>query len=160
MEKRFPFISIYLLLMGLVFIACKQEPKVFLFACTMESVGNYKLKVSFGSDKKYKIEEYNYFLDNQANKRDPKIKEGVLTDEDFATLKEAVFRAGLLKMKEAYGFDDGKQSDLGELIYQVYFSCDGEEKHISIDSSKDLKFPLPFLELIDRVNDFLNIHKT
>lgn len=159
MEKRFFFVALSFFLIGLAFVACKQEPQSFLFAYTMESVGNYKLKVLFDSDKNYKIEEYNYFMDNQANKRDPKIKEGVLTDEDFAQIKAAIFEAGLLKMKDAYGFDDDKSSALGEVIYQIYFSCDGKEKHITIDGGKDLKFPLPFLKLIDRTNDFLNTYK-
>ena len=37
------------------------------------------------SDKTFRIEEYNYYMDNFAKKRDPKIMEGTLTDEEFAS---------------------------------------------------------------------------
>ena len=66
---------------------CKKELKDFSFSYSMESVDNYKLMVLFDSDKTFRIEEYNYYMDNFAKKRDPKIMEGILTDEEFASLK-------------------------------------------------------------------------
>ena len=160
MNRRFLFLSLSLLLMGLIFMGCKQEPKTFLFTYSMESVDNYKIVVSFDSEKKYKVEEYNYFLDNQANKKDPKIKEGELTAEEYADIKDKIFKADLFKMDETYGFDgDDSRSDLGDIMYQVYLSVDGEEKYISIANNKDLKFPAPFVNLVNVVSGFLNTHK-
>lgn len=160
MKRRFLLLSLSILLMGFIFVTCKQEPKTFLFTYSMESVDNYKVVVSFDSGKKYKIEEYNYFLDNQANKKEPKIKEGVLTDEEYATIKEKIFKANLFKMNDTYGFDgEDSRSDLGDIMYQIYLSGDGEEKYISIANNKELKFPAPFIELVDVVSGFLNTYK-
>ena len=60
----------------LVLQAVKKELKDFSFSYSMESVDNYKLMVLFDSDKTFRIEEYNYYMDNFAKKRDPKIMEG------------------------------------------------------------------------------------
>ena len=87
MKLRITLFATLLVLLSACFTGCKKELKDFSFSYSMESVDNYKLMVLFDSDKTFRIEEYNYYMDNFAKKRDPKIMEGTLTDEEFASLK-------------------------------------------------------------------------
>lgn len=159
MEKRFLFLSLTCILMGLIFVGCNKRPAEYQFSYSMESVDNYKIVVTFNSDKTYKIEEFNYFLDNQANIRAPKIKDGNLTDEEYELASDKIFNANLFNMDDTYGFDNEDRSTLGDIIYQFYLTRDGEEKYISIANGSNQKFSSSFLELIDFINDFIRTNK-
>ena len=99
MKLRITLFATLLVLLSAYFTGCKKELKDFSFSYSMESVDNYKLMVLFDSDKTFRIEEYNYYMDNFAKKRDPKIMEGILTDEEFASLKPILQKCNFFKMK-------------------------------------------------------------
>ena len=107
MKLRITLFATLLVLLSACFTGCKKELKDFSFSYSMESVDNYKLMVLFDSDKTFRIEEYNYYMDNFAKKRDPKIMEGTLTDEEFASLKPILQKCNFFKMKDSYGFEEG-----------------------------------------------------
>ncbi len=121
----------------------------------MESVGNYKLMVMFDSDSTFRIEEYNYYMDNFAKKRDPKIVEGKLSGEEFASLRPLLEKCDFFKMKDAYGFEDETNRDLGDIMYQVSFTSEGKEKFISIRDCDTGQFSASFVKLIVFINAFL-----
>lgn len=125
----------------------------------MESVDNYKLQISFNSNKTYRIEEYSYFMDNSEKKRAPNIKEGVLTEEEYTAIQELLQKCNFFKMKDSYGFDKEINRDLGDVMYQVSFTSEGKEKFISIRDSDTSQFSGSFVKLIGYINTFLNTHK-
>lgn len=160
MGKRFFFLSLALLFAGLFFGGCEKKPDTFLFNYSIESVDKYKIAVSVKSDKTYKIEEFNYFFDNIANKKEPKTKDGLFTDADYSVMRDKILQANLFQMEDAYGFDDENDSDLGEIMCQIYFASDGKEKYISVAYDKDIKFPASFIGLINYLNEFVSKNKT
>lgn len=159
MGKRFFLLCLTIFVAGLTLTSCNEKQTDFLFTYSMESVDNYKIAVTVKGDKSYKIEEYNYFMDNQANRKDPKIKEGIFAEEEFSEMRDRIFRSKLLKMDDAYGFQDGVNPDLGGIMYQIYFASGGDEKYISIAYDKDVKFPSAFVDLVSYLNDFLSKNK-
>ena len=159
MKLRITLFTTLLVLLSACFTGCKKELKDFSFSYSMESVDNYKLMVLFDSDKTFRIEEYNYYMDNFAKKRDPKIMEGTLTDEEFASLKPILQKWNFFKMKDSYGFEEETNRDLGDIMYQVSFTTEGKEKFISIRNSDTGQFSASFVKLIGFINTFLNNHK-
>ena len=134
--------------------SCKREIKPFTFSYSMESVNNYKVMLSFGSDKQYKVERYNYFMDNFAHKRDPKIVDGVMTEEEYDRLATLVAESDLLSMKDSYGFEQAPTGALGDVVYQISYTCGGEEKYISIRSAEGQRFSNAFVKLIREITQF------
>lgn len=134
---------------------CKSDYKEFSFSYSMESVSNYKVMVMFDSNKNYRLEKYNYYMDNFAKKRDPKIYEGKLTDEEFAALKPILIDCDFFTMDDSYGFD--KEAGDTYVMYQISFTADGREKFISIRGGSH-KFSSSFHELVSYINEFLNTH--
>ena len=63
MKLRITLFATLLVLLSACFTGCKKELKDFSFSYSMESVDNYKLMVLFDSDKTFRIEEYNYYMD-------------------------------------------------------------------------------------------------
>ncbi|MDR1356618.1 MAG: hypothetical protein LBJ58_02995, partial [Tannerellaceae bacterium] len=126
----------------------------FTFTYSMESVNNYKLTCFFHSDKTYKIEEHNYFMDNHAGIRAPRIKEGVLTDEEYAEVVERLSACDFYALKDAYGFDK-EISGMVDILYQISFTSEGKTKHVSIRSNDDNSFPPHFIDLLKYISDFL-----
>ena len=109
----------------------------------MESPGNYKIQVSFDDQKNYKVERYNYFMDNFARKRDPKILEGTLTDGEFEQVRAVLGEARIFDMNDSYGFEKEVSSkDMGEVLTQVYLKSEGKEKYISIRDMMNEKLSL------------------
>lgn len=141
------------------FTGCKKELKDFSFSYSMESVDNYKLMVTFGSDKTFRVEEYNYYMDNFAKKRNPKFLDGTLSDEEYATLEPLLRKCNFFKMKDSYGFEKAADNGLGDIMYQVSFTTEGKEKFISIRNSDTSQFSPSFVKLIGFINSFLNEHK-
>lgn len=156
MEKRFFSGLLAFLFAGIVLASCSNKSSDFSLTYTMESVDNYKVALSIKSDKTYMIEEINYFHDNYAKKRDPKIVEGIFTEEEFEVVRDKIFDAGLFKMENTYGFKDGKPNDFGNIMYQIYFGNGGKEKYISISYDKDNVYPLSFIELFNYLNEFIS----
>ena len=142
--------------------------KIWSFHCNKSiSIGTRPQDLSSGlrpmqhsiSFKTFRIEEYNYYMDNFAKKRDPKIMEGTLTDEEFASLKPILQKCNFFKMKDSYGFEEETNRDLGDIMYQVSFTTEGKEKFISIRNSDTGQFSASFVKLIGFINTFLNNHK-
>ena len=148
----------WLVIVGLFLIlcvtSCKREVKPFTFSYSMESVNNFKVMLSFGSDKQYRIERYNYFMDNFAHKRDPKIVEGVMTDEEYDRLATLVVESDLPSMKDSYGFEQEPTGALGNVVYQIAYTCGGDEKYISIRSAEGQRYSDTFVELVHEITRF------
>jgi uncharacterized protein YihD (DUF1040 family) len=145
----------------LLFAGCRKNLEEFTFRYTMESTGFYKTIVSFDSNRTYKVESYNYYMDNHAGKQDPNVREGKLSEQEYKTLEKLLSRCNFSKLKDSYGFDgktDGFMDDL--LIYQVHFQTPEERKFISIRSLAEHKYPLAFIELLIYSNDFLDRYST
>ncbi len=147
----FAIVGLFLILCS---ISCKREVKPFTFSYSMESVNNYKVMLSFGSDKQYKVERYNYFMDNFAHKRDPKIVDGVMTEEEYDRLATLVAESDLLSMNDSYGFEQVPTGALGDVVYQISYTCGGEEKYISIRSAEGQRFSNAFVKLIREITQF------
>lgn len=159
MKLRITLFTSLLILLSICFTGCKQELKDFSFSYSMESVDSYKLLVQFNSDKTFRLEEYNFYMDNIANKRDPKIIDGKLTDEEFNTLKGLLENCDFFGMEDSYGFDKEANPIFSEIMYQISFSTGGKEKYISIRNSNMREFSSSFIDVIDYIKSFLNSHK-
>jgi hypothetical protein len=159
MIKRILAISAIPAAFVILFAGCRNSLKEFSFSYSMESVDYYKTSVSFDSNKTYKIETHNYYMDNHAGKREPVIREGTLTEEEYKTLETLLAKCNLFKMKDSYGFDKEADKYMGDIMYQVHFQTPGESKFISIRAIGDHTFPLPFIDLLKYINTFLAGHK-
>lgn len=149
-------LSFFFLLLS---FGCSKKIHDFSFSYTMESVGSYKLVVSFDSNSNYKIEEYHYFFDNFENKKRPVIREGVLTEKELDEIRARLTKADLFKMDDTYGFDRNEQPD-SDIIYQLFLRSGDVDKYITLQGDAAVKFPASFLQLIDYINTFLKAHKT
>jgi hypothetical protein len=138
---------------------CRKNLTEFTFIYSMESVNNYKLLLTFKGDKTYKIEEYNYFLDNHAKRQAPIIRESVLTEEEYNEVVNHLSACNFFKMKDSYGFEKEADPELSDVMYQITFITDGKEKYISIRNSDDNLFPSSFINLLKHINTFLREHK-
>ena len=156
MKIQKKWLAVVGLLLILCAISCKREVKPFTFSYSMESVNNYKVMLSFGSDKQYRVERYNYFMDNFAHKRDPKIIDGVMTDAEYNRLATLVAESDLLSMDDSYGFDKAPTEGLGDIVYQISYTCGGEEKYISIRSTEGQRYSDAFVELVREITRFNN----
>lgn len=147
--------SMLFLLWGLC-SGCRQELKEFTFSYTAESVNNYKFVVTFGSDSTYRIEKYNYYMDNFEGKRRPVIQEGRLSEGAFQSLKERLKKSDLFSLKDAYGFKEKETrwSSSSQLIYQISLRTEGKEKFVTYKRSEEL--PASFIRLLQFVNTFLS----
>ena len=156
MKIQKKWLAVVGLLLILCAISCKREVKPFTFSYSMESVNSYKVMLSFGSDKQYRVERYNYFMDNFAHKRDPKIIDGVMTDAEYNRLATLVAESDLLSMDDSYGFDKAPTGGLGDIVYQISYTCGGEEKYISIRSTEGQRYSDAFVELVREITRFNN----
>jgi hypothetical protein len=158
MMKHIYFIPLLIALLT-VFAGCRKNLTDFRFEYSMESVNNYKLMLSLRSDKTYKIEVHNYFIDNQANKQEPIIREGALTGEEYREAVRHLSACNFFDMKDAYGFDREAIGGVSDILYQIGFHTDGKEKYISIRHSDDNRFPASFLKLVSYISRFLKEHE-
>jgi len=158
MWKNMIVISTVSAALVLLFTGCRKKLKDFSFSYSMESVNNYKVVVSFDSNKTYKMEKYNYFMDNHANTRKPVIKEGTLTDDEYKTIRNLLSKANLFKMKDSYGFEKEPDDVMGDIIYQIHFHTKGKDKYISMRHSEGIKYPSSFLNLLAYINTFIQDH--
>ncbi|MDR1203699.1 MAG: hypothetical protein LBL58_18985 [Tannerellaceae bacterium] len=138
---------------------CRKSLKEFSFSYSIESVDNYKTIVSFNSNKTYKIEIYNYYMDNHAGKREPVIKEGTLTEEEYKTVEMLLTKCNLFKMNDSYGFDQEADEYIGDVICQIHFQTPKKGKFISIRNIDNHTFPVSFVNLLGYTNTFLSKHK-
>lgn len=133
---------------------CKKEAKAFTLNYSVECVDNYKVMLDFGSDKHYRLEKNNYYMDKYAHKHDPKVVEGTLTDEEYATLSSLVAESDFFSMKDSYGFEEAPTGAMSDIVYQIAYSSEGKEKYISIRSQEGQKFPKAFIELVRQISRF------
>ena len=161
MRVRISLCVSFLVLLSVCFTSCKKkELKDFTFSYSMECVSNYWVSVSFDSERNFRMERRNYYVDNFARKRNPKIMEGKMNDEEFASLIEVLQDCDLYKMEDSYGFEKEVREDVGDIMYQISFSSEGrEKKFISIRSDPDIRFPSSFIKLIGFINSFVSDHR-
>lgn len=159
MNKRVATWSLFVVMMLCGCLSCQTRLEDFTFTYSLESPGNYKIQVYFDDQRNYKVERYNYFMDNFARKRDPKILEGTLTDAEFEQVQAALGEAGIFDMKDSYGFEKEVSSeDMGEVLTQVYLKSGGQEKYISIRDMMNEKFPRGYIRLVKFINQFCVDH--
>lgn len=139
-------------------LACgskKKQPLCdFAFTYTMEVIQQYKVSFSFDSQKRFRTEIANHYMDKVENKRRPEIKAGRLTDEQFDRLKTLLEEADLPSMKEDYGFDRRTQASQ-DILVQLILTQGEEKKYISILYNREQRFPPPFVRLMSELNRFL-----
>lgn len=152
--KRLIYLPCVLAFLLLVLAGCKKDYRQFEFNYSMESVSNYKMAFSFDSDKHFKTEVYNYYMDKMARKARPKVVTGVLTDEEYAELYALLKEADLFGMDDTYGFDDETPDEDG-ILTQLIFSADGETKYITIRHLRDQKFPAAFQRLMNKSVEYI-----
>ena len=160
MKLRITLLTSLLILFSLTFNSCKKELKDFSFSYSMESVDSYKLVLQFNDDQTFRLEEYNFYMDNMEKKRDPKIVEGKLTEDEFKALKPLLANCDFFDMKDSYGFEKEPDPVFSDIIYQISFSTEGKEKYISIRNTKTSEFSSSFIEVLDYIKVFLKNHKT
>ena len=159
MNKRVALWSFFVVMMLCCCFSCQTKLDDFVFTYSLESPGNYKIQVSFDDQKNYKVERYNYFMDNFARRRDPKILEGTLSDGEFEQVRAVLGEARIFDMKDSYGFEKEVSSkDMGEVLTQVYLKSEGKEKYISIRDMMNEKFPQGYIKLVKFINQFCVDH--
>lgn len=154
MKLRMTWLAVLGMSLILCVTSCKQEMKPFSFSYSVESVNNFKVMLSFDSDKHYKVERYNYFMDNFAHKKDPKILEGELTDEEYETLAHWIDKSDLFSMEDSYGFEQSASDSMGDIVYQISLVSGGKEKYISIRSQEGQRFSNAFIQLVRKITEF------
>lgn len=145
-----------LFLLGMLCGGCRKEVKEFTFQYTVESVDTYKFILTVRSDSTYRLEKYNYYMDNFERKQRPVVSEGRVSPARFGHLKKLLEESGLFSLKDAYGFQDdtsGAPASPG-LIYQVHCQSEGKEKFVTCRGNARL--PLSFIRLLQFMNTFLS----
>ncbi len=159
MSKRIATWLILVVAMGLGCLSCQKGLEDYTFTYSMESPGNYKIQVYFDDEGHYKVERFNYFMDNMANRQAPKILEGELTDEELARVTEVLTEADLFAMEDSYGFEEVADSkNLGDVLTQIYMKSGSQEKYISIRNMLSETFPMGYIELVNFINQFCVDH--
>lgn len=144
-----------LLLMILLCSACRNEWKDFTFCYTAECIGHYKLVVTLRSDSTFRIEKYNYYMDNFERKQRPVLNEGRLSASEFEVYRRQLKACHLFALADTYGYEK-RQAGLSastDILYQVYFQTGGKEKFILYKNPAEL--PLPLRRLLKEINTFL-----
>lgn len=144
------------LLLGILCSGCRREAKEFAFHYTVESVDTYKFILTLRSDSTYRLEKYNYYMDNFERKQRPVVFEGRMPPARFGQLQKLLEESDLFSLKDAYGFQDEKSAAPASsgLIYQVDFQSEGKEKFITWQEGARL--PLSFIRLLQFMNTFLS----
>ena len=151
--------SIQLLLLALLLAGCKTEPKNFNLLFKMESLGAYKVWLEINSDKSYSIKQQDLVFDGHAKKTRLNKAQGVLTDEEFAKFTDLLTHSPLLKMKDAYGFDEDSPNDpFVGLIYYLTYTEGSKTKYISLQPKPNISFPGKFSQLINFLINYSSDH--
>lgn len=147
-----------LLVLVLLCCGCRREWKDFTFSYTAESVGNYKLVATFRSDSTFRIEKYNYYMDNFEKKKRPDIREGRLSAFEFEACEQHLRESDLFSLQDAYGYkkDETAQASPSDIIYQVYLQTEAKEKFITYKNSRELS--PSFRQLLKWIHAFLSDH--
>ena len=158
MKKNISIIFTLATMLVFILAGCQQRKplKEFTFSYSMESENNYKVSVTFDSKKHFKIEKYNYFMDNMDQMKRPFVYDSTLSEQEYKDLHELLEKTNFAKMKDSYGFN---QKDNGlDLIHQVKFTADGQQKFITIKSVKMKELPKSFTRVLAFINKFLIVH--
>ena len=152
------FVAAFLMGLIVTMTGCRQktEFKEFSFMYTVESTASYQLSVTFDSDRNFRIERHNFLMDNHNRRHAPQIKQGTLTDEEYARLKKAVEESQLFTMEDSYGFEEESNYPV---MYQISLTADGREKFVSIRHHAEARYPQSFIELIDQINVLVKDHR-
>lgn len=143
----------------LLLSSCQSELKEFSLSYSFESVDNYKVMITIDSDKKYKIEKFNYFMDNHENTQRPFVIEGSLTDEEYITIKTAIQDSRIFKMEDSYGFVTNADNGMGNIIYQLTLDADGKQKFVTFRDNTDVLIPDSLLKLTQHLNTFIKTYE-
>lgn len=133
---------------------CKQNINNFTFTYTLESVNNYKVKVTFNDKKDYIIEEYTYFFDRMSGKHEPKEVSGKLSEEEFSSIKNMIENSQIFCLRDSYGFDQNS-----DILFQVNLEADGKEKFVLMREIDNKELPKDFVQLIKYINEFIGKYK-
>lgn len=124
----------------------------------MESTGVYKVELQITSDTIFRIRSYNYFFDNFEKEKRSIVKEGKLSEKEFATFKQLLIKSRLGSMKDSYGFDTPTNTGIS-VIYIFHLKQGEKEKYVSVKENSSENFSVHFIKLIDFTNTFINAEK-
>lgn len=142
---RFWIIS-FLGVMQVLITACNTKTPEFSLSYSQECVNNYKLVIHVFNDKRYVLEEYNYFFDNMEKKREPIIKQGVLDNRTFREISALMRQSDIVGLPDYY---EGRQNaDAGNFLYQLTYKTGGTEKYIFLREVNRDQLPSPFFRLL------------
>lgn len=144
----------------ILFLRCdnRSELKNFTYTYTMESTGVYKVELQITSDTIFRIRSYNYFFDNFEKEKRSIVKEGKLSEKEFATFKQLLIKSRLGSMKDSYGFDTPTNTGIS-VIYIFHLKQGEKEKYVSVKENSSENFSVHFIKLIDFTNTFINAEK-
>lgn len=145
-----------LLLLEMLCSGCRKEVNEFTLTYTVESVDTYKFILTLRGDSTYRLEKYNYYMDNFERKQRPVVREGRVTPVRFGELKKLLEESDLFSLKDAYGFQEEKTGAPASsgLIYQVGLQEGGKDKFVTYPGNARL--PLSFIRLVQFMNAFLS----
>ena len=152
-------INLWLFFACVLLTGCRSEPKEFSYTFIMESIDAYKLTLTIDHRRQFTIEEQNFFFDRHANHYNPVRKEGNMNKTDFKEFKKLLTNSNLFEMLDDYGFDVEEDQALHDIIYQIHYKTDGQDKFISIRLDDSTQFPGAFIKLIEYTNSFINKNK-
>ncbi len=102
----------------------------------------------------YKIGRYDYFFDKYEGKSKPAYKEGTLKADEFDAFRSLIQKSELARMKDAYGFEEGRNSD-NAVIYMIQLTQGGKTKFITVKAGST-EFPEAFNRLVKFSGNFMN----
>ena len=142
--------TIQFLFLTLLLTGCTSKPKDFALSFTLESIDVYKLSIEINPDKSYLIHQQNVYFDRFANQERINTSQGVMSDEEYAELKELIAGSRLFRMKDSYGFDKEPEvmNPFSDFIYQLRYTQGRKTKFITLRPNSNDKFPAQFNQLI------------
>ncbi|HBL32866.1 MAG TPA: hypothetical protein DDZ96_03475 [Porphyromonadaceae bacterium] len=137
-------------------VGCTHSPETneFTYVYSMESVNNFKVEMQLNPDSTYKIGRYDYFFDKYEGKSKPAYKEGTLKADEFDAFRSLIQKSELARMKDAYGFEEGRNSD-NAVIYMIQLTQGGKTKFITVKAGST-EFPEAFNRLVKFSGNFMN----
>jgi hypothetical protein len=150
--------------MLILLCGCRSTPTDFSLFFTVESVDIYTLSLEIQKDKFYYIRQQNIYLDKNDGQEHISTSQGIMSEEDFANLRQLIAKSSLFNLKDSYGFDqeDEKNDPLSDLVYQLTYTQGKKNKFITLRLKPDDKYPESLIQLIQFLSQFTskNLVKT
>lgn len=118
----------------------------------MESPGAFKVDFLLNPDSTYRIRQFNYFFYSAGGTKNPEVKQGKLTAEEFVRFKNLLAKSDIGKMKNAYGFD--RPHTANSVMYVIQIQQKNRDKCVFINGNSTENFSADFIELINYTNKF------